>query len=286
MTRDVRLTEAGGVIVGEFCTTPGDRDFATAGRITRHCFVFPRRSVWIAHEHTAAFVADPTRLTMYNPGEAYERRALDPAGDRADWINVSDDLARSVVARFDERAAQSDRRVFVQPFAPASPDLYLAGRRLHEYVRRTPEPDLLFVEETAVDLLARTVAAVYAGTARGERDGGLVAPRTRDIVEDTRAHLNRSYRRNESLTSIADDVGTSVFHLCRLFRRGTGMTMHAYRHQLRLRRSLEPLERKRADLLTVALEFGYSGHSHFTAAFKRSFGVVPSQLRDRMATSC
>jgi AraC-like DNA-binding protein len=74
-----------------------------------------------------------------------------------------------------------------------------------------------------------------------------------------------------------------VFHLCRLFRRRTGLTIHAYRHHLRLRNALEPLEQADADLLALALDLGYSGHSHFTALFRRQFGIVPSRLRDRLA---
>ena len=29
----------------------------------------------------------------------------------------------------------------------------------------------------------------------------------------------------------------------------------------------------------LALELGFSSHSHFSAAFRREFGVVPSALR-------
>lgn len=71
------------------------------------------------------------------------------------------------------------------------------------------------------------------------------------------------------------------FRLCRMFRRLMGTTMHAYREGLRLRAALDALEDPRADLTSIALDHGYSSHSHFTAAFRRAFGVPPSRVRER-----
>ena len=82
-----------------------------------------------------------------------------------------------------------------------------------------------------------------------------------------------------TLTSIARAVDCSVFHLCRSFRRATGLTLHAYRDEVRLRLALERLERGERDLSRLALDLGYSSHSHFTAAFRRSFGAPPSSAR-------
>jgi AraC-like DNA-binding protein len=278
---DCELLTAGDVVVGRFRCVPEDARFPHAGAITRHCFVFPRRGVWIQHEGREAFVADPTRVTLYNPRQAYERRALDPQGDQSDWITVSDAIAREVVGAFDPAAADSPARIFQHPYAPAGADLYLAQRRLHQYVRRNRQPDQLLVEESAIDIFARTISGLYAPLGAPEKSPPLTRHH-RDTVEQVCAYLNQTLTTNLSLTHVARAVGSSVFHLCRIFRRGTGLTMHAYRHHLRLRRALEALEQPDMDLLTLALDLGYSGHSHFTAAFHRLFGLAPSKLRDDM----
>jgi transcriptional regulator GlxA family with amidase domain len=57
------------------------------------------------------------------------------------------------------------------------------------------------------------------------------------------------------------------------------MTLHDYRQQLRVRHALETVTAGKSDLLDVALGLGYSGHSHFTAAFREAFGAPPSVLR-------
>jgi AraC-like DNA-binding protein len=274
------LVKTGQVTIGEFRCAPSTANFRSAGAITAHTFVFPRRGVWIQHEGAPAFVADPTRITLYNPGQPYERRALDPDGDQSDWIALSGDIVREVVGCHDPNAADSPDRVLRFPFAPSPAQLHLAQRRLYEYIGRTPAPDILYVEERAITLFADTMAGLYArandGATRHRR--GLTR-RNRETVEAVCAYLNRTFAENHSLGSIARAVGSSVFHLCRIFRRATGVTVHEYRHHLRLRHALDRLAVER-DLLTIALDVGYSGHSHFTAAFRRHFGDVPSRVRE------
>jgi AraC-like DNA-binding protein len=277
------LVKTAHVTVGQFRCAPSAANFRSAGAITAHTFVFPRRGVWIQHEGAPPFVADPTRVTLYNPGQPYERHALDPDGDHSDWIAVSDDIARDVVASHDPRAADSPDRVLRFAYAPSHAPLHLAQRRLYEYLQRSPAPDVLFIEESALLLFAGTVAGVYARARDGRsRDRRALTRRNHETVEAVCAYLNRTFTENHSLGAIARAVDTSVFHLCRIFRRATGLTVHEYRHHLRLRHALDRLAVER-DLLTIALDLGYSGHSHFTAAFRRHFGEVPSRVREAAA---
>ena len=136
--------------------------------------------------------------------------------------------------------------------------------------------DVLDVEERVVALLDRVL------TRRNERD----AP-TRAVVQRP---VPVTGRRREGLDcatgGAAPDARAnrarddcSVFHLCRSFRRATGLTLHDYRDEVRLRLALERLEGGERDLSRLALDLGYSSHSHFTAAFRRSFGAPPSSMR-------
>jgi AraC-like DNA-binding protein len=267
------------VEIGEFRCSPSHPDFRRAGAITQHCFVFPRRAVWIQHDGGAPFLADSTRITFYNPGQPYQRRALDPAGDASDWITVSEDLAREVVGRIDPRAADAEAGAFRWAYGGSVPAVYLERRLLHQHVRQAEAADPLLIEERAIHLFAGVMSALYAS--RGVEPARPGRRNHRELAEAACAHLNRTFARHEGLTPIAQSVGTSVFHLCRVFRRETGLSIHAYRTQLRLRHALEAMDRRDADLLALALGVGYSGHSHFTAAFRKHFGLSPSQVRER-----
>jgi AraC-like DNA-binding protein len=63
----------------------------------------------------------------------------------------------------------------------------------------------------------------------------------------------------------------------------TATTLHAYRNQLRLRAALERVADPGSDLLSVAIDLGYSSHSHLSEAFRRTFKLTPSALRGRFA---
>jgi AraC family transcriptional regulator len=64
--------------------------------------------------------------------------------------------------------------------------------------------------------------------------------------------------------------------MCRVFRHATGMTLHGYRHQLRLRFSLERLAARPDRVVDCALDAGFSSQSHYGAAFRKAFGGTPS----------
>lgn len=266
------LFESRLVQVGQFrCPTLHPR-FSDSGPTRAHCFVFPRTAVWIQHEGRQRFVADSTVVPLYNPGLPYRRGQISSAGDRTDWFGVTPTALQEVLALHDPQAADAERPLFRFDFARSTALTFLRQRRIFEHVRRESLPDPLFVEESVLALLDDVLATIHGRmTSAGE-----ALPRHRALAEDARALLSATFTRGESLTAIASAVGSSAFHLCRVFRRHTGLTIHAYRGQLRLRHSLELLDDRDHDILGTALALGYSGHSHFTAAFRRAFGVTPS----------
>jgi AraC family transcriptional regulator len=46
-----------------------------------------------------------------------------------------------------------------------------------------------------------------------------------------------------------------------------------------LRAALERLAEPGVDLIDIALDLGFSSHSHFTECFRRNFGKTPSAVR-------
>jgi len=161
--------------------------------------------------------------------------------------------------------------------APADATTYLAQRRVFLDAATVPDADPLEVEERVLDLLDRVLKLAY-----GERAGSSKPrlPHAADLADAAKQWVAPRVAERLTLTRIAAALGVSVFHLCRSFRRATGLTLNAYRDQVRLRVALERLEQGTRDLTCLALDLGYSSHSHFTAAFRRSFGRPPSQARN------
>jgi AraC-like DNA-binding protein len=140
-------------------------------------------------------------------------------------------------------------------------------------------PDVLEVEELALLLAERLVQASIRERAR-LRDRPL-RPRACDLAEAERlrGQLSAEPGRRHRLDTLARQVGSTPFHLCRSFRRATGTTIHRYLTQVRLHKAIDRLADGSPDLSEMALNLGFSSHSHFTALFRKHLGVPPEEIR-------
>jgi len=119
-------------------------------------------------------------------------------------------------------------------------------------------------------------AFVQRGVARKPKREGTDADHA-ERTEAVKTYLAARMSERVTLDDVARAVHVSPFHLARIFQQQTGVPVHRYLTQLRLRASLERLAD--GDLTAVALELGFSSHSHFTDAFRREFGHSPSEMR-------
>lgn len=106
----------------------------------------------------------------------------------------------------------------------------------------------------------------------------------RDYAREALLLLQERFRERLRVEDIARALYVSTYHLCRLFKEKTGVSMHRYLNQLRLQYALTELARGEAGLSELALEIGFSCQSHFTKAFRKEFGVPPGKVR-RLAQS-
>jgi AraC family transcriptional regulator len=110
-------------------------------------------------------------------------------------------------------------------------------------------------------------------------DARSLGPAQRLRVEQTRALLASSPATRWDLDTLGRSLLCSPFHLARQFRAATGETVSRYLLRLRLALAIELLGDGECDIGRVAIESGFSHHSHFTARFRSTFGVTPSAAR-------
>jgi AraC family transcriptional regulator len=82
-----------------------------------------------------------------------------------------------------------------------------------------------------------------------------------------------------SLQALANESGYSRVHFVRMFRAATGYSPHNYLLKLRLERARELLKNPSLSLIDIALDCGFSSHSHMSRLFRKSVGVTPSTYR-------
>ena len=272
-----RIFETGLVSVGRFRCRPSHPHFHDTGPTRGHLLVFPRETVTITHTGKRPIVADPSCVMLYNRGQEYRREAVTPAGDRAEWFAVPGALVHESVRAHAPRAAGNPERPFGDlAWAPGSARGYALARALYKHVL-APRPDPLLVEEVILDVLDETVAAACG--VRPARRAQHV-----DLADAARRLLAARLEEPLSLRELARALSVSPFHLARVFRATVGRSLHAWRTQVRLRVALERVL-DGADLMTVALDAGFSSHSHFTQAFHAAFGAAPSKVRSLPAAA-
>lgn len=278
---DASVFETPSASIGTFRCPVQYPSFRDTGPTERDLVVFPRTAVWIRHEGRRAFLADPSVTTIYNAAQRYERFPESPDGDRCDWYGVSHHLACEIVNDFDPRAANSDRP-FQFEWAAAPAALYLRQRALLR-AAVAGRLDLLEGEERVIEIVTRVISTAYGSSRRGARATRSSA-RHRDLVEATRAELLRSVCANQSVSDIARAIGTSAYHLCRIFAAHTGRTLHQHRTELRLGLALERLEDRAtgSNLSAIAHDLGFCSHSHFVRVMRRYAGVTPSEVRAKL----
>lgn len=247
--------------------------------------VLPRAGVFVRHVHGESIVADPNHALFFNFGEIYRVSHPVKGGDRCTVLAYNSASVCDCVSHLNPAAITDEARLFTSTHTPTSADFDLLHRRLLGAVRQGCEP--LAAEEVALDMLAGLISATSrCGTAlpRANRQAATLR-RHEQLVSAVKEELARRLGEKLCLASIAATVHVSPFHLSRVFRSTTGASLSSYHRRLRLRTALQRILDGEDDLTRLAVELGFSHHSHFSSAFGSEFGIPPSANRDQLSTT-
>jgi AraC-like DNA-binding protein len=270
------------VCVGIFRCPASHPQFADTGPIVSgHLLVFPRTSVCITHLQGEPIVATPNVVMFYNQYQCYRRQPLSAEGDFCDWFAFAPELLISALRPYDEAVDADVERPFRFTHSPSDGPVYLRQRMVVDHILHTPKPDQLFVEESLLGVLDGVVRRAYQRCADGWWVNRWQNERCAAVARTVQELLTAQYRSEVKLADLARTVHHSPYQLCRIFRQQSGYTIHQYLNQLRLRTALEEIVQGADDLTNLALDLGYTSHSHFTQAFRQTFGLPPSRLRRR-----
>jgi AraC-like DNA-binding protein len=244
--------------------------------------VLMRHGAFGKHFGRRSITADVNQAVFFSKDSSYRISHPGDCGDRGTIFALSPRVLNDIVREIDASIDDHPDRPF--PFVAGPCDAGAFWRhhslvqRLEARIEETPDP--LWADVTALQLVADLLDAAFAWTGRPRR------PRrtTTDAAQEEQVEAVKGYlasRLGERLTldQVARAAHASPFHLARVFRQRTGTPIHRYLTRLRLRASLERLAAGACDLTAVALELGFSSHSHYTDAFRREFGYTPSRIR-------
>lgn len=265
------LLETMRLAVGEFRCPPDDPAWHETNDIgDEPHIVFPLTPVLIDQVDKGRVLTTANHTIFYDANQLYRRRLESANGDHCIFVR----LGPKVFERLAAHALDDDKRLRAI-HAPSDREAYLERHLLVRQLR-AGAVDRLAAEERALGLVRAALSRTRrARPARSDRTRAA----HRELAEAAKAMIARSFPEPLPLDRIASAVRASAFHLARVFRAETGFTIGAYQRSLRLRAALERLPTHADGLTMLALELGFSSHSHFTETFRREFGVTPSSLR-------
>lgn len=230
--------------------------------------VFPYRGAYVRHVGQDNAVADANQLIVFSRGESYRISHPLPGGDANLSLALEEGLLRELVPKEYLQPAGDlafrVRRLRIDPRAQA-----LVSLLRHGLTRAIAEP-----------LQAETLVLTLVRRALGERTSrppGSTYGRQR-LVDRAKLAISSNPARRWKLAEIAAEVGVSPVYLTQSFQQVEGLPLYRYQLRCRLARALDLLH-EYDDLSTLALDLGFSTHSHFTSAFRQLYGRTPAELQ-------
>ena len=235
--------------------------------------VFPYRGVYLRHVGREQSVADANHVLFFNAGEPYQVSHPVQGGDSSFVLELSpsllDELAPAALLRNREPPVFRSTHLRIDARAQA-----LVALLRHSLRSGSIEP--LEAESLSLTLVCRSLGP------RTSRGPGATQARQR-LVDRAKLLLASDLTRRWTLAEIASEIGGSPVYLTQAFAQVEGLPLYRYQLRLRLARALDLLA-EHEDLSALALELGFSSHSHFTAAFKQTYGRrSPSAFKQQMA---
>jgi AraC-like DNA-binding protein len=230
--------------------------------------VFPYRGVYVRHVGRDDSVAESNQVLFFNRGEEYRISHPVEGGDACLSIGVADQWLDELAPRqqLSDRGGLAFKRQRLR--LDESAQAMVATLR-YSLERKVAEP--LQAETQTLALIRQALGA------RTSEAAGASASKQK-LVDRAKLLLSADPMRRWTLGEIGAEVGVSPVYLTQLFRQVEGMPLYRYQLRLRLACALDLLGRCE-DLTRLSLDLGFSSHSHFTAAFRQTYGRTPAEFQ-------
>jgi AraC family transcriptional regulator len=273
------MSEVNALDARTLLSTPvvGIRDVCCSGscrhRSAEECaqsteLVFPYRGVYVRHVGSDDAVAEANQVLFFNAGEGYQVSHPVTGGDASLVLRPDAAVLAELAPRARLRDGATARLRGAHLRIDARTQALVALLR-HSLATGAAEP--LEAESLALTLLRRALGPCSPSPLPATRGRRRLADRIKLL-------LTAAPARRWTLTEIAAEVGGSPLYLTQVFQQVEGVPLYRYQTALRLAHALDLIARY-DDLSRLAVDLGFSSHSHFTSAFRQAYGRSPSEFR-------
>src|SRR5262249_12732960 len=233
--------------------------------------VFPYNGLYVRHVGREDVVAEPNQVVFFNQGESYRISHPVAGGDACLSLVIDEALLRELAPK--EQLCDGGPLAFRRQRLRIDPRAQVLAALLRHSLTR----------EAIETLEAETLLLTLVRRALGERTSHAAGASSgrQKLVDRAKIVLAADQGRRWTLAEIAAAVGVSPVYLTQVFQQVEGMPLYRYHLRLRLTRALDLLGQY-DDLTTLGLDLGFSSHSHFTAAFRQTYGRTPAEFQRSM----
>ncbi len=230
--------------------------------------VFAYRGVYVRHLGRKDGVAEANQVLFFNQAESYSVSHPVEGGDASLALVIAEPLLHELAPKEQLREGgaltfrQQRRRIDARTQA-------LVALLRHSLSRKVAET--LEAETLALTLVRRALGERTSHAAQASASRQKLADRAKLV-------LSSDLGRRWTLAEIAAEVGCSPVYLTQVFQQVEAMPLYRYQLRLRLARALDLLGQY-DDLTTLGMDLGFSSHSHFSAAFRQTYGRTPAEFQ-------
>lgn len=233
--------------------------------------VFPYRGVYLRHVGGDQTVADANHVLFFNATQGYQVSHPVKGGDASLSLSLSDELMQELVpASLLLKSGELGFRRQSQCIDPRAQALVALLR--HGLENNAIEP--LEAEGLLLTLICRSLGP------RTSHEPGATQARRR-LADRVKVLLTSDLSRRWTLADIAAAIGGSPVYLTQVFQQVEGLPLYRYHLRLRLARALDLID-DYEDMSALAADLGFSSHSHFTSAFRQTYGRSPTAFRQSL----
>jgi AraC family transcriptional regulator len=230
--------------------------------------VFPYRGIYMRHVGQDQAAADANHVLFFNASEGYRISHPVAGGDSSLSLTLSDpilrELAPSAILSLGAITGFRRQHQGIDPRAQA-----LVALLRHGLDNGTIEP--LEAENLTLTLVCRSLGPRTSHACRATHG-------SRRLTDRVKVLLAGDLSRRWTLAEIAAEIRGSPVYLTQVFQQVEGIPLYRYHLRLRLARALDLIPQF-DDLSALAVDLGFSSHSHFSAAFRQAYGRSPSAFK-------
>jgi AraC family transcriptional regulator len=245
------------------CREQSAEEYAAATEL-----VFPYRGAYIRHLGHDQVVGEANQVLFFNATEGYRVSHPAPGGDASLSLTISAplllELAPASLLR--DSAKPEFRRQCLRIDARTQALVAMLRHSLRRSIAEPLEAEGLTLTLVQRALGPRTTHAAGASIARQR------------LVDRVKLLLSGDLARRWTLSEVGAEVRCSPVYLTQVFQQVEGMPLYRYQLRMRLARALDLLD-SYDNLTALALELGFSSHSHFSSAFRETYGRSPSAFK-------